>query len=311
MLSSLQFNWQTLSRLHSKVINLYDVKMSHKNETDTLREWRESAPYWKKHSDVIRTMFAPLTQALIDEAGIGPGQSVLDVAGGAGEPSLTIARIVGTAGSVMFTDAVAEMVAAAKGAAQLLGINNIDFRQCTADSLPFEDNSFDTVVSRLGAMFFPNPLAAVREMLRVIRPGGTISLAVWHKSEMNPFACCITDVMNRYIETPAADPDAPGAFRFAEPGKLAGVLTDAGAIEVGERLLKFRIEAPISAKEYWIMRSEISETLREKLARLTAEQAVRVSKEVQEAVREFFPNDKMAFPAQMNIVSGMKAMETN
>jgi enediyne biosynthesis protein CalE5 len=280
--------------------------MSHNNATDTLREWRESAPYWEKHSDVIRTMFGPLTQALIEEAGIGPGQSVLDVAGGAGEPSLTIARVVGLDGSVMCTDAVAEMVAAAESAAQRLELKNIRFRQCTADSLPFEDNSFDTVISRLGAMFFPNPLVAIREMLRVIRPGGTISLAVWYKSEMNPFAYCVTDVMNRYIETPPADPDAPGAFRFAEPGKLAGVLTDAGASDVGERLLKFRMEAPISAQEFWIMRSETSETLRQKLAQLTAEQALRVSKEVQEALREFFPNDKMAFPAQMLIVTGTK-----
>ncbi|MGH9883237.1 MAG: class I SAM-dependent methyltransferase, partial [Pyrinomonadaceae bacterium] len=271
-----------------------------------LQEWRESAPYWEKHSNVIRTMLGPLTQALIEEAGIGPGQSVLDVAGGAGEPSLTIARVVGPAGSVMCTDAVAEMVEAAESAAQRLGIKNMRFRQCPADSLPFEDNSFDTVVSRLGAMFFPNPLVALREMLRVIRPGGTISLAVWHKSEMNPFAYCVTDVMNRYIETPPADPDAPGAFRFAEPGKLVGVLTDAGACDVRERLLKFRMEAPISAREFWIMRSETSETLRSKLTRLTADQAVRVSKEVQEAVREFFPNDKMAFPAQMIIATGTK-----
>lgn len=121
--------------------------MSHKNATDTLQQWRESAPYWEKHSDVIRTTFAPLTQALIDEAGIGSGQSVLDVAGGAGEPSLTISSVVGPSGSVMCTDAVAEMIAAAESAAQRLGIKNIRFRQCTADSLPFEDNSFDTVIS--------------------------------------------------------------------------------------------------------------------------------------------------------------------
>lgn len=280
--------------------------MSHNNPTDTLREWRESAPYWEKHGEVIRPMFGPLTQALIEEAGIGPGQSVLDVAGGSGEPSLTISGVVGLAGSVMCTDAVAEMVRAAEGASQRLGIRNVRFRQCAADSLPFEDNSFDTVICRLGAMFFPDPLVALREMLRVVKPGGAISLAVWYKSEVNPFLDRVTDVINRYVETAPADPDAPGAFRFAEPGKLAGVLIDAGASDVGERLLKFRMEAPLSAEEFWILRSEISETLREKLKRLTAEQVVRVSEEAQEAVREFFPNDKMTFPAQMIIVTGTK-----
>ena len=280
--------------------------MSHVYAGDTLREWRESAPYWEKHREVIRTMFAPLTQALIEEAGIIPGQSVLDVAGGPGEPSLTIARIVGLAGSVVCTDAVAEMVAAAESAAQCFEVKNISFRQCRADSLPFESNFFNTVVSRLGVMFFPKPLGALREMLRVTKSGGTISLAVWHKSELNPFAHLVTEVINRYVEPPPIDPHAPGAFRFAELGKLAGVLTEAGAIEVHERLLEFRIAAPISPSEFWLMRSEISETLREKLARLSAEQALQVSAEVQESVREFFPNNKMSFPAQMIIVTGTK-----
>src|SRR6266851_1950062 len=187
-------------------------KTNHLTASDILGEWRQSAPYWAKHRDIIRTMFTPVTQALIEESGIVPGQSVLDVAGGPGEPSLTIARIVGLAGSVVCTDAVAEMVAAAESAAQRLEIRNISFRQCAADSLPFENNSFDAVVSRLGAMFFPDPLNALREMLRVTRPGGTLSLAVWHKSELNPFAYRITEVMNRYTETIPADPDAPGAF---------------------------------------------------------------------------------------------------
>src|SRR2546428_2112884 len=135
-------------------------------DSKTLQEWRETAGFWTKHSDTIRTMFAPLTEALIRDAGIGEGQTVLDIAGGAGEPSLTIAERVGSAGTVTCTDAVAEMVAAAESEAQRRGLANIKFRQCKADSLPFEDNSFDAVVSRLGVMFFPDPLAGLHEMVR-------------------------------------------------------------------------------------------------------------------------------------------------
>ena len=76
--------------------------------------WRQTAQYWTKYSDTIRVMFAPLTDAMIELAGIHEGQSVLDVAGGAGEPSLTIAEVVGPSGSVTCTDAVAEMVEAAR-----------------------------------------------------------------------------------------------------------------------------------------------------------------------------------------------------
>src|ERR1044071_4671317 len=99
--------------------------------------WTESARYWTKYSDTIHKMFVPLTRALIERAGIQKGQTVLDIAGGAGEPSLTIAEVVGPEGSVTCTDAVAQMVEAASAEAQRRGIANIQFRQCLADSLPF------------------------------------------------------------------------------------------------------------------------------------------------------------------------------
>ena len=93
--------------------------------------------HWEKHSVIIRTMFALVTRALIKDAGIVNGQSVLDVAGGPGEPSLSIAETVGPTGSVICTDAVVEMVRAAEREAERRGITNVTFRQCSADSLPF------------------------------------------------------------------------------------------------------------------------------------------------------------------------------
>ncbi|MFN2578118.1 MAG: class I SAM-dependent methyltransferase [Pyrinomonadaceae bacterium] len=275
-------------------------------KTDVLNEWRVSAKFWAKHSATIRSMFAPVTNALIEEACIVKGETVLDVAGGAGEPSLTIAEAVGPTGSVTCTDAVVEMVAAAESEARRRRLKNIMFRQCLADSLPFENDSFDAAVSRLGVMFFPDTLAALREMLRVAKSDGVLSFAVWDKSELNPFAYIVTDVISRYVESPPAEPDAPGAFRFAEKGKLASILSDAGAIDVKERILKFHIEAPISPEEFWAMRSETSDTLRKKLAKLAGEQA-RVAQEVRDGVREFFPNNEMSFPAQMLIVTGRKS----
>jgi ubiquinone/menaquinone biosynthesis C-methylase UbiE len=280
--------------------------MSEVAGSETLQQWRETASYWTRHHDTIRTMFLPLTRALIEQARIAPGQSVLDVAGGSGEPSLTIAQAVGPTGFVMCTDAIAEMVAVAEREALVCGLKNMQFRQCTADSLPFADESFDVAVSRLGVMFFPDPVAAVREMLRVIKPGGRVALAVWGKSELNPYSYVVTGVVSRYVPAVPVAPDAPDAFRFAEPGKLAGVLKDAGAIDVTQRVVKFDMAAPLSPEEFWDMRSEISESLREKLKTLSSEDRGRLADEVQEAVREFFPDGQMRFPAQMLIVSGAK-----
>lgn len=271
-----------------------------------LDEWRENAKYWTKHSGTIRTMFSSLTQALIEHAGIHEGQSVLDVAGGAGEPSLTIADTVGPTGAVTCTDAVPEMVDAAQNEAQRRGIRNVQFQVCSADSLPFPDNSFDVVVSRLGVMFFPDSLAAVRELLRVTKPAGSLAFAVWGKSDLNPFCYLVSRVMDQHVQEPAADPDAPGAFRFAEPGKLAAVMTSAGLVDVVERVIKFDIAAPISAPEFWAMRSQTSDTLRNKLAKLPADERAEVTSEIEQAVSEFFPANQMKFPAQMIIVTGKK-----
>ena len=278
------------------------------SDNPVLNEWRETAKYWTKYSATIRTMFAPLTEALIEQAGIHEGQSVLDVAGGAGEPSLTIAEVVGSTGSVTCTDAVADMVEAAQTEAERRGVDNIQFQVCSADSLPFPDNSFDTVVSRLGFMFFPDSLAAMRELLRVAKPGGSMAFAVWHKSDVNPFCYLVSRIMDQHVEQPATDPDAPNAFRFAEPGKLANVMTRAGLVDVVERVIKFDIAAPLSPLEFWTMRSQTSDTLRHKLAKLPADEQAEVTREVEQAVSEFFPDNQMKFPAQMIIVSGKKPL---
>jgi len=273
---------------------------------ETLREWNDNAAAWRQYSGTIRTMFAPLTAAIIEEAGIQTGQSVLDIAAGPGEPSLTIAELVGPSGSVTCTDAVAGMVNAAEDDAKHRRLTNITFRQCLADALPFSDNTFDAAVSRLGAMFFPDVPAALREMLRVIKPNGTVCLVVWGRNEQNPFTTIVTKVMSSYVKMPPAEPDAPGAFRFSAPGKLAGLLTEAGAKDVRERELNFRIEARITVEQFWLMRAGTSGTLREKLATLSDADSERAAKEVKEAVREYFPNDQMSFPAQMFVVSGRK-----
>jgi len=275
-------------------------------QSDVLREWRESARYWQKHAATIRRMFAPVTDALVQDAGIVEGHSVLDVAGGPGEPSLTIAQIVAPRGTVVCTDAVEEMMSAAKAQARVRGITNIEFRQCKADSLPFGDDMFDAAVSRLGVMFFPDVGAALREMLRVVKPDGRAAFAVWGKSELNPFSYLVTNVMARHVTSAQEEPDAPGAFRFAEPGRLVKLLSDAGAVDVRERFLNFHIQAPISVKQFWELRSQTSGMLREKLAALSEQEAGQVQREIEEAVAEFFPNDQMNFPAQMIIVRGTK-----
>src|SRR6266581_739638 len=163
------------------------TRMTPEEQNKALDAWEISARHWDKHRALIAQMFAPLTSGLVKEARIGMGQKVLDIGGGSGEPSFTISGIVGPTGSVMYTDPVAGMVETAQAEAGRRGLTNIEFRKCSADALPFPDSTFDVVVSRLSAMFFVDPVTAVREALRVILEDGCVSFAVWGPKEANPF----------------------------------------------------------------------------------------------------------------------------
>jgi ubiquinone/menaquinone biosynthesis C-methylase UbiE len=275
---------------------------------EILAAWETSSQYWNKHQALIEEMFAPLTRALIEDSHIGPGQSVLDIGGGSGEPSLTIAGVVGESGSVTYTDPAMGMVKAAREEAQRRGLTNIKFYQCPAEQLLLPESSFDATVSRLSAMFFPDVLSALREIIRVTRPDGYMSFLVWAPREVNPFFSVVTEVLDRFIPADIEDEDAPGAFRFARPGKLAKHLDEAGATSITERTFPFAIEAPISVDRFWQLRTEMSDTFRNKLAKLVPDQVAAIRYTVQKTVASYFKTGAMSFPAEVLIVTGKKRL---
>src|SRR5271156_6055760 len=96
-------------------------------DQDVVNRWSASAPFWEKHREIIRQMFAPVTHALVEDAQIGSGHSVLDIATGPGEPALTIASLVGPQGKIFGVDPIPEMVAAARREASRLELTNVQF----------------------------------------------------------------------------------------------------------------------------------------------------------------------------------------
>jgi ubiquinone/menaquinone biosynthesis C-methylase UbiE len=276
------------------------------SEQEVINRWSGSAPFWEKHHEIIRHMFAPITQALVEDAQIGSHQMVLDVATGPGEPALSVAALVGPAGKIFGIDPIPEMVAAARRAADRLALRNVQFDVAFADHLPFPADTFDAVISRFGVMFFPSPVDALREMLRVLKPGRKLALAVWHFAERNPFHYSLSRVIDRYVDSPPPAPDALDAFRFATLGKLRKVLEEAGAIALSERLLPFTIQAPISVEDFWALRLEISDKLREKIAALSKDQMTEVNRHALDSLREYSTGRAMSFPAEVLIVTGAK-----
>ena len=269
--------------------------------------WRESAPYWERHRDHLRAMFAPVTDSLLDSAAIGQGHRVLDVACGSGEPTFSIADAVGSGGSVIATDVVEEMVASVRRESGRIAAGHVRTAVCSAVSLPFCDASFDRAVSRFGAMFFPDAAAAARELTRVTRPGGRVALVVWGSRDRNPYFWTASDVLARFVPTEPEPADSPNAFRYAEPDALAGILRGAGLVDVVEALLPFTIELPLEFDAFWQMRVELSDSLREKMARLDPATRTVANEAARELTAPYFPAGTMRFPSEVLVVSGSRA----
>src|SRR6267154_6123548 len=275
-------------------------------DLETINRWTGSAPYWEKHREIIRTMFAGITAGLVADAEIVRGQTVLDVATGPGEPALSVAAMVGAGGKVYGIDPVAGMVEAARRAAERLAIKNVEFEVASADQLPFAWDTVDAVISRLGVMFFPSPVDGVREMLRVLKRGRRLALAVWHFAERNPFHTALARVMDQFIPSPPVEPDGPDAFRFASRGKLAEIFREAGVVTPTERLLQCKIEAAVPLEEFLTLRLEMSEKMRDKISKLSKEQVAEVRRLALASLGEYSTERGLSFPAEILIVSGMK-----
>jgi SAM-dependent methyltransferase len=127
------------------------------------------------YPDMVETFLLPLGQTLVEACGIGPGMTVLDVAAGTGNASLPAAK---TGAKVTASDLTPELLEVGRVRAESEGLS-LEWVQADAEHLPFEDASFDVVMSSIGAMFAPHHQEVADELVRVCRPGGTIGMLNW------------------------------------------------------------------------------------------------------------------------------------
>jgi SAM-dependent methyltransferase len=180
-----------------------------------------------------------------------PGMRVLDVACGPGEPAVTVAAgIAAVDGQVVATDLVDEMLGMARENARERGVTNITFQQSDAEALPFPDASFDAVTCRHAIMLLPDAQRALREMRRVLVPGGRavclISGQPQESARERPLL-----IVRTYVAIPQPPPGAPDRFRFSGPGELAEQLRQAGSGDVTDAVQTLPIEWTGSVEERW------------------------------------------------------------
>jgi ubiquinone/menaquinone biosynthesis C-methylase UbiE len=227
-------------------------------------------------SQFVPALFGDWAGFLVEEAGVGPGQRVLDVACGTEIVARTAAERVGGTGSVSGLDLNDAMLTVARRLRP-----DIEWRQGDAGELPFPDGSFDVVLCQSGLMFFPDVSRALGEMSRVVRPGGTVAVQVWDERESQPAYAPFIGVAARHAGPEAIDL-LSSYFNRGDLDELAGDFASAGlevtATRTDETFLRF------PSVDAFVM-TEVSAT--PLVDRLSEEVLGRIVEDSRDALRSF------------------------
>jgi SAM-dependent methyltransferase len=198
-------------------------------DLDAIKQ-RQQATWASGDYAVIGTTLQIVGESLCEAIDVAAGSRVLDVAAGNGNVSLAAAR---RGCAVTTTDYVGDLHEQAQRRAAAEGLT-LETRVADAEALPFENSTFDAVVSTFGVMFTPNPEQAAAELLRVCRPGGSIGLANWTPEG---FVGQMFKIIGRYVPPPAG---VPSPLAWGTPDRLGELLGHGAKVEVTRRHFVFR-----------------------------------------------------------------------
>jgi SAM-dependent methyltransferase len=273
------------------------------------QEWTgdRTVAAWRKWHAQIARFTRGATEAILEAAHLRPGMRVLDLASGVGDPALSMAEEVGPSGRVTATDLGLGMISLAEELARKEGLTNIEFREASAEALPFPSESYDVLTCRFGIMFFPDLAKALRECLRVLKPGGRAAFVAWGKKEQ-PFFSTTAGVVLKHVPVPPPppDPDGPSLFMFGERDRLRRAMQAAGFSNVHEEDRIIAGRWPSSVEEYWEQFSEVAAPFRPLIEQLTPEKMAQARSEIFAALKKFWDGKELNMPLEIVIGSGTR-----
>lgn len=240
----------------------------------------------------VPSLFAQWTDVVLDAAGVAEGHSVLDVGCGTGVLTRAALARTGVRGLVAGADPNEGMLAVAARST-----SGAEWKVATAEELPFENDTFDRVVSQFALMFFTNPAAALREMARVTRPQGRMALAVWGSLESNPGYAALTALVERLFGSLASDALRP-PFALGDPDRLETLVAEVvpqPAITEHQGVARFDSLAAWLHTEIrgWTLADLIDDDSFDELSR-----------HAEEELRDFVDGGRVAFPVTALVVGG-------
>lgn len=252
---------------------------------------------------LVPRLFGPTADMLLERVKPEPGQRVLDVACGTGVVARKAAGHVGAGGRVAGIDMTPDMLEAARATAPT--DPHVEWRQASADHMPFDDGDFDLVLCQHAMQFFPDKPAALREMRRVMADGGRLGVVVLSDLGRQRPLAALVDALERHIGP------APGAFvrmiaALGNESELRGLVEDAGFRDVSVEAvaMEYRFPSP-----EWFVRHYIQSTpLAANPAVAGADEAARagVEHDFSAALADYVDADGVRFPAENLVATAIR-----
>ncbi|HWI82688.1 class I SAM-dependent methyltransferase [Ramlibacter sp.] len=249
-------------------------------------QWNKDGAAWRRWTPTLDRWYGAATRVMLDLARVAPGQRVLDIAAGAGEPAVSAAERVGPGGYVLATDISEGIIELALQVARERGLRQIETRAMDGEQLDLPDASFDAVLCRLGLMYMPHPAAALREWRRVLRPGGRVAVAVFSSPDRNSWGALPASIIRRRAQLPPPVPGQPGPFSLGGPGVLEDLFRQAGFADPEVRAVPVP-HAAASSADYVRVAREAFGGFNAMMADLPPQERESVWNEVEDAMRRF------------------------
>lgn len=275
---------------------------------DQVEFWNSaSGQRWVTHQDALDQRLTLLTEALMERAGIRPGEAVIDVGCGSGTTTMQLAAAVGAHGSVLGIDISEPLLAAARRRVLHGGHINVRLIRADAQTHRFERGCHDLALSRFGVMFFDNPVTAFTNLASALRPGGRLAFASWGPIEANPWFLLPLEVGVPRLGAPEPQPPrAPGPLALSEPDYIDEILSGAGFAEVRIERVDTRLPGARSARdeaELMSLFGPLARLMRER----GADEATRVAlvAELADRLAPHATADGVRLPAAVHLVTAI------
>ena len=244
----------------------------------------------------VPALFRPLAELTLRHVDVSEGARVIDVACGTGIVGRLVAEKVGRSGKVVGIDLNEGMIEAARRYSPVTGAN-VAWRTGDVSALPFSDASFDIAFCQQGLQFFPDKLAALKEMRRVLAPGGTIILTVW--SAVSPLSAVVADALVRYVSAEAAR-SALAPFAFRDPEVIMALMVEADFQEIKMETLV--VERRIGPAEESIPMVMAGTSYANEVAKLDTATMEALVTDASNALQQYRDDNGLSIPQQTHLV---------